>query len=207
MAVEDSNTKICTKCSVAKPVTEFSNRPGRLCGLHSHCKDCKRIASAVWRAKNPAKAKAGTTAYRAANPSKVKARYAAHYAANSNKKKANTAKWQEANPEKVRASRAKWKVANPEARRIHLHNYRARKREVGGKLSIGLAEKLFDLQRGKCACCKQPLGTKYHRDHRMPLALGGSNTDENIQLLCAKCNLKKGAKHPVEFMQQKGFLI
>jgi 5-methylcytosine-specific restriction endonuclease McrA len=44
-------------------------------------------------------------------------------------------------------------------------------------------------------------------DHIIPLALGGTNTDDNIQLLRAKCNKQKGAKHPIDFMQQRGFLL
>ena len=41
----------------------------------------------------------------------------------------------------------------------------------------------------------------------MPLALGGKHEDENLQLLCATCNLSKGAKHPIAFMQSKGRLL
>ena len=41
----------------------------------------------------------------------------------------------------------------------------------------------------------------------MPIALGGKNVDDNVQLLCAACNLSKQAKHPVDFMQQRGFLL
>lgn len=83
---------------------------------------------------------------------------------------------------------------------------------VGGQAAMflkskGLAERLFRLQRGKCACCKKPLGSDYHLDHIMPLALGGVNEDSNIQLLRAKCNMQKHTVHPVEFMQQRGFLL
>ena len=35
-----------------------------------------------------------------------------------------------------------------------------------------------------------------HVDHIMPLARGGPNTLDNLQLLCARCNLAKGAKVP-----------
>jgi hypothetical protein len=41
----------------------------------------------------------------------------------------------------------------------------------------------------------------------MPLALGGSNTDDNMQLLRAICNYHKYTKHPIDFMQSKGFLL
>ena len=135
-------------------------------------------------------------------------------------------RWSKANPEKVRAMHAKrrennievrikdranaskWAKLHPEARRIQEQNREAKKRENGGVLSKGLAEKLIKLQRGKCACgCKQPLGDDYHLDHRMPISLGGANEDWNIQLLRRICNIKKGKKHPVEFMQQRGFLL
>jgi hypothetical protein len=76
-----------------------------------------------------------------------------------------------------------------------------------GRLTVGLEKRLFKLQKGKWACCGDYLGDNYHLDHIMPLALGGSNTDDNIQLLKAWCNLSKHAKHPVDFMQSKGFLI
>lgn len=41
----------------------------------------------------------------------------------------------------------------------------------------------------------------------MPLALGGANEDWNIQLLRQRCNNQKKAKHPVDFMQSKGYLL
>jgi 5-methylcytosine-specific restriction endonuclease McrA len=88
-----------------------------------------------------------------------------------------------------------------------MHNRKARERANGGILSVGLAEKLFELQKGKCACCGQPLGEKYHMDHILPIVLGGPNEDWNIQLLRQRCNQQKHAKHPVDFMQSRGFLL
>jgi hypothetical protein len=29
----------------------------------------------------------------------------------------------------------------------------------------------------------------------------------NVQLLCPPCNLKKHAKDPIQFMQERGFLL
>lgn len=182
-----------------------------------------RARSAAWRAANAELVKAKSATYRAANKDKLAAAKAAYYVANAEKIKSRTAAWHAANKEKARANKAAWKAANPEKvragnaaylqsnldkHRANQHARRARKSASGGKLSIGLAEKLFKLQQGKCACgCSQPLGDNFHLDHIMPLALGGSNTDNNIQLLRARCNVSKGAKHPVEFMQKKGFLL
>jgi len=83
----------------------------------------------------------------------------------------------------------------------------AKKRANGGYLSIGIIKKLFALQKGKCACCGIPLGDDYHLDHIMPISLGGKNNDWNVQLLRKLCNLQKQNKHPVEFMQSRGFLL
>jgi 5-methylcytosine-specific restriction endonuclease McrA len=132
------------------------------------------------------------------------------------------ARWRAKHPEKARACGQAWKIANPERRKAtqaaylqnnkarhlaNIHNRRARKQAAGGELSKGLADRLYFLQKGKCACCGKPLGGKYELDHIIPLARGGSNTDDNIQLLTPKCNRQKGAKDPVQFMQARGKLI
>lgn len=184
--------------------------------------DSAKAASAVYRAANPGKWKASQVAWRAANPDKVKAAraasYAKHfvrvnaknvanYAANPDKVKATSAAFRAANPEKVKAYNAAWQAANPDACRINHQNRRAREKEAGGKLSRGLATKLFKLQKGKCPCCALPLGDDFHLDHKMPLALGGANEDGNMQLLRSTCNQQKHARHPVEFMQSRGFLL
>jgi len=44
-------------------------------------------------------------------------------------------------------------------------------------------------------------------DHIYPIALGGTNEGSNLQLLCRFCNRSKGAKHPVDYMQKRGFLL
>lgn len=176
----------------------------------------------AYRAANPAKAKESAAAYYAAHRDWRRVTNAAWYATNKDKKKAvNAARraatkdkqriykaaYYEANRERVNARNTAWKTANPEARRIHSQNRRAKERAAGGVLSKGLASRLFKLQRGKCACCKRPLGNDFQLDHIMPLALGGLNIDGNIQLLRRVCNLQKNARHPVDFMQSRGALL
>lgn len=185
MSNSDSIVKFCKKC---QSETE--------CYANGQCKPCARVRTNARYKANPEKVKAAaktaTAAWRAANADRVKARAAA---------------WWAANPERNAANAAAWQAANPEAKRIINQNRRAKGRAAGGKLSRGLSKKLLKLQRGKCACCGLPLGDNYHIDHIMPLALGGSNADENIQLLAARCNMQKSAKHPVDFMQERGFLL
>lgn len=203
-----ASAKSCTKCGETKPASEFNKDSKRRDGLHSHCRACHKSANAKLYAANPAKARAASAKWRAENPEKAKASKAKWEASNAESIRVGKAKYHAANKEKFKATNAAWHAANPESRRIREQNRRARKRAVGGKLSKGLAERLFSMQRGKCACgCKQPLGDDYHLDHIIPLALGGSNTDDNIQLLRSRCNIQKKDKHPVDFMRSRGFLL
>lgn len=98
-----------------------------------------------------------------------------------------------------------------EAKRIARRNYKDRANAAEGKISRGRVTLLLELQKCKCPVCKRKLvltgGNKYHIDHIIPLAKGGSNHDHNIQLLCRDCNQAKQDIHPVEFMGANGFLL
>jgi len=118
--------------------------------------------------------------------------------------------WKARNPTKIKPISPEYRTAWRKSNKQKLRIYRANRRALtasSGRLSPGLAERLFDLQKGRCACCGKRLGDKYHMDHIIPLALGGPNTDDNIQLLRARCNSQKNAKHPVDFMQERGYLL
>lgn len=118
------------------------------------------------------------------------------------------AKRRSADPEAARQRVRVWFAKNPEKRRAYEANRRAKLRSAGGKLSPNIIETLMVLQRGRCACCKASLKeVKANLDHIIPLALGGQNGDHNVQLLCQPCNNSKYSKHPVDFMQSRGFLL
>lgn len=129
------------------------------------------------------------------------------YKENGEAIRAKVQAYRAANKDKVKDLIVKWHQENPDARRVHHENRRARLKNSTGRLSAGLAKKLLLLQRGKCACCGKSLDGGYHLDHIMPLALGGENIDSNMQLLTPSCNNQKYSKHPIDFMQSRGFLI
>ena len=191
----ESPCKPCIKCGVV-------DRTKR-----GDCRPCANNASVRYRAENPEKVKATKAKYRTENLEKVKASTIKWRKNNPERIKATGDKWKKDNFEKNKATHTKWYKDNPEARRTHRHNRRAREKLNGGKLSNDLVLILFKRQKGECVCCKKPLGDNYHLDHIMPLKLGGANEDYNIQLLRPSCNRRKGAKHPVEYMQEKGFLV
>lgn len=181
-----------------------------------------RAMCAKWRSENKDKVIAYSVSYyeenksrilaikreqRPANAKLLAARFASWRIANREKVNSAHVAWCAANPEKRNAWRNAWTKANPEKKKAHHQNRRAVKKNAKGKLSADVAKALFVKQRGKCACCGKSLGDGYHLDHIMPLFLGGTNTDDNMQLLTPSCNMQKSKKHPIDFMKQRGFLL
>lgn len=165
---------------------------------------------ANYHAANKEEIAAKKKAYRLANPEKIKALSAASRARNKEKRNASSREWNANNSEAVKENMGLWRSENKDKTQVHDQNKRARKlNNVGsGKLSSGLAKTLYAKQNGCCVYCKVRFVSKeYHLDHIMPLALGGAHADENIQLLCANCNLSKHDTHPDVYMRRKGIFI
>lgn len=116
------------------------------------------------------------------------------------------AQYREKNAEFVRAGHRSYYQRNKEMRRASNHTIRAQRSMAVGRHSKVDILKLKTLQRNKCACCRKTLSS-YHIDHIQALSKGGSNWPENLQLLCPNCNQRKSNKHPIDFMQQNGFLL
>lgn len=121
-------------------------------------------------------------------------------------------KWADNNRTRYReiqnASNRRYYKKNPDLARQNCQNRRARLMDRMGKVTNGIHAILFNRQNGKCACCRKSLDEHgQHLDHIIPLVAGGMHEDGNLQLLCKKCNLSKGRKDPVEFMQSRGFLL
>jgi hypothetical protein len=51
---------------------------------------------------------------------------------------------------------------------------------------------VFRRDGGRCVECGSGFDLQY--DHVIPVALGGASTAENLQVLCAPCNRRKGAR-------------
>jgi 5-methylcytosine-specific restriction endonuclease McrA len=157
--------------------------------------------------------------YREKNYERLKAEWTGQYqkrkpyfdkynAENYERIRARRLAWTEANWDRIQRLNAEWTQNNLDRHRIYQQRRRGRIRSAGGELSLDIVERLLVKQKGRCACCGKRLGNSYHLDHIVPLALGGANTDDNVQLLTPTCNLQKGAMHPVEFMQRRrGILL
>lgn len=201
--------KICSKCGA-----EFEGRS---------CKPCVSKYMAEYRAKNAEKIRLSHQQeyqknkeryaeygrkWKERNPEKYKAMQAKSAAKRRKQAAAYEAEWRKENKEKCAEKAKRWRRNHPEySNRINEQNRRERKKNNGGVLSKEISKKLLELQKGKCAACRASLDDGFHIDHIMPLSKGGEHADNNVQLLCPFCNVSKHNKHPVDFMQSKGFLL
>lgn len=172
--------KSCNKCGGI----EFSK--------YNRCKTCAKEYASLYRKSNTEKVKAYRAEYIIKNKDRILSRQAEYQK-----------EYRKNNKEKIKYSRIRTK----ESIVRYMNNRRALLAKVGGKLSKGLEDRLYVLQKGRCACCGVELNGKYNLDHIVPLVLGGKNIDSNIQLLLPKCNREKYTKHPIDFMQSKGYLL
>ena len=188
--------KTCTKCKIEKHFHEFSKNRSKKDGLKSECKKCTSISVSLWKIENKERVKESARKYRENNRQKVR--------------KA-TAEWNLKNIERVRMTTKAWAKMNPCKVSALSRNRRVRISSADGKHSATDIREIFEKQQGFCANCLCKLfksgKQKFHVDHIMPLALGGSNWPANLQCLCPACNMKKHAKDPIEWAQENGRLI
>lgn len=104
---------------------------------------------------------------------------------------------------------SEYRRANREVYASHQRNRRSRKKKAGGKHTKDDVLMILISQGNRCAepTCRVDLSNGYHVDHIMPLKLGGSNGPENLQCLCATCNLRKSSKHPIDWAVENGRLL
>lgn len=218
--------KICTKCKVEKNKSEFHKNSQSKDKLRPNCKVCELARRALYAARNPEKIRESSAKYWANNKDKISSANAIYREENKDsvreskkawridnieKSKAQVGAWRRKNRERVRELNSAWNLANPEVMAAIQRNRRARIKSADGSHSGSDVNKIFAAQRGLCASCKIKLlksgKQRYHVDHIMPLALGGSNWPTNLQCLCPACNLSKGAKHPDIWAAAKGRML
>lgn len=149
-----------------------------------------------WRKRNPEKQKQLNKAWHAKNGKRINA-----------ERREIKRRWHLQNRARILLQKADYRKKNREHIYAACAERRAVKRGSGGKYTKEQIRVLYAVQKGRCVYCKTSLEGGFHRDHVMPLILGGKNEISNIQLLCVSCNLQKNKLHPVEFARRMGLLL
>lgn len=218
----------CSRCGVDKPESEYyrqtSGRP------FVYCKSCAKAAATKWNKANPDRVLEYGRRWAAKHPfigppkprPKKKERRRHYFRGRfvGPPRPGFEILWQrhrliflflvfefcERRRKAQRERERAWGRRNPDKIRVKYRIKKLRRNGVPGRYTKSDIDRLFLFQRGKCAACRCKLES-FDVDHVMPIALGGTNDPENLQLLCKACNNRKGAIHPVEFMQQRGLLL
>lgn len=153
----------------------------------------RREYSKNYAKENPEKVRETKLKYREREKERLRVQYQEFYQRNKEKFKAKYARYVENNRARVNERQ---------------RNRRALKKGAPGSHTKQDIERLFELQKKKCATCHAKLEkTGFHVDHIVALINGGSNWPDNLQLLCPTCNVKKGARCPIEWARVNGLLI
>ncbi len=106
--------------------------------------------------------------------------------------------------EKINAMRKRAYLRDPLPAKVWCSNRRARLRKAG-KLSVKVVRQLFEnniLQYGLLTCYLCGKGIELGQasiDHKIPLARGGTNHQDNLAVAHVKCNASKNAKTHIEY--------
>ena len=151
----------------------------------SRCKESKPLDQ-FYKHK---RAKDGYCSYCIVCDKKAKAEY---YLRTREETIARAARWSQENREKTREYKRNWKRKNPDALRQYKQKRRALERGCSEHFTKEEWQALVALYEGKCLRCGST--ENLSADHVIPLALGGSNSIDNIQPLCVGCNCWKNTK-------------
>jgi hypothetical protein len=175
--------KICTKCSLEKPYSEFQKAKGYKDGHQTWCKQCKYENSRKWVKGDPERQKRATQAS------------AKWYQDGGKEWHAN---WRDENRNKVREANRRYAATHLEERR---EMYRKRRRQIRGTVTDITIEWLRELQSitPNCELCECELlynATQHdHRkanlDHIIPLGVDGTHSRDNVRYICYLCNLRR----------------
>lgn len=193
--------KICTTCDETKPLEEYHRAKRGKHGRSAVCKDCTRKWSKAHRAKPETK--------------EQKRRYAKKwYKKNPNYNR----RYYEENREHINGLNRQWKIANPDympeylARYLPEYTQRPEVREANRMKALNRYRSLVGQLPQNCMAilvarygeqCMNPECDREDSiltiDHVKPVSKGGTNTMDNVQILCYTCNRQKGNRNEADY--------
>ena len=186
------NFRKCSKCCALR---EWNGGRG---WNKRQCPECWREYQRQYQcqryAANPEAARERKRQYRAAHPEAERERE------RSRQRRA-------ANPEAARERERQRYAANPEGKRKHRRIRRARKLNAVCQHGPGCFDQAIATLPQRCAVPGCRRRQRLEADHIIPLAKGGLDCRDNLQLLCKSHNASKNATDPIVWARRNGRLL
>ena len=206
-AIETGSKRYFTgkPCKRGHVTTRFSST--------KQCSECLSDQVLMWRAGNNdkllASGRKSALKRRLTNPEQVRASKRKSWVNNLEKCRKQSRDWGRKNAQAARERARNWHANNLDRARANRHNRRSIERSADGSHTASDIVRIRAAQRDRCAMpgCQIKLNGKGHLDHIIALSKGGSNWPNNLQFLCAPCNLSKHDRDPIEFAQSLGLLV
>lgn len=170
--------KVCPKCKIEKPFSEYRSSPRYRDGMDVYCKDCFKVID--------------------------QKQHSAYYLKNRQFLIEKTQKYYEENKEKIAESIKLERKTDPEKyRQIDQQHYYRRMGLIRKWKGISDFDEthvryLEDWQSMRCFYCNRKLRKNVrrdiHLDHIVPLSRSGSHLCNNIVMACQDCNNRKSDK-------------
>lgn len=202
------NTKVCSKCKVAKDCSQFGKDSGQKSGLYPSCKACAKVVKSAYALKPEVREVNLERSRKWAldNKQRQQENRANWLALNKEKAAAITLAWQKKNRDRVNENYRRYYAKNKEsvkARKIlaiasDLPKDAAKSamRRFGRtKATPSWANKFFMAEAYRLAALReQVFGFKWHVDHIVPLKgekVCGLHVENNLQVIPAVENIRK----------------
>ena len=195
--------KICSKCKKKLSLDNFYKNCGNKDGLATLCKECNSEQGKKYFKENKDKVdirnkkyyeenKDKVLKYNEENKNKIAIRAKKYHEENKDKTAIFWKKYYEENKDKIAITMKKYRIENKDKMRISVQNRRARKNLLPSTLTLEQWEATKQYFNNRCCYCNEekPLA----QEHVIPVAKGGSYSQENIVPACQSCNSSKGTK-------------
>lgn len=195
------NEKTCTQCKVSKPLEDFGPEKRGKYGRRSKCRECMRENTRAYESR-PDVAK------------RKKERRDRWYEENPDYNR----RYYEENREHINELNRTWKIANPDympeylAKYLPEYNQRPERKEANRiKSANRRAGMVGELPKDCMAILISRYGERCMNpdcdgtdsiltiDHVRPVSKGGTNTMDNVQILCYTCNRRKGNRNSNDY--------
>lgn len=163
--------KICTACKQKKELDAFSPDKRIASGLQSRCKKCQAEIASKKRALNPEAYNEIAKRYRQKNHLKLVER---------------NRKYREKNKDKV----SKWKQKDRQQNKHRILSDNSKRRAL---ISGPIDKRVVQIYALRDFYIAMSLGESFHVDHIVPVSRGGKHEIDNLQVIPAIDNLRKGA--------------